>query len=103
MSEPDATAIVALLPTDQGGRAGATPNEWFRCVFSMGERNFDVRLGLDEPLRPGSARRVNVYFLDPEPALATFRPGTAFSVREGGEIGLGRIERARNAGPLAAE
>jgi hypothetical protein len=103
MPDPDVTAIVALLPSDQGGRAGPTPADWFGCVLTAAGRNFDVRLQLGTPLRPGEVRRVAITFLDPAAALSALGPGTPFGLWEGGEIGLGRIEQVRTAGPLAAE
>src|SRR4051812_13245256 len=103
MPRPDAVAIVALLPSDQGGRAGPTPADWFGCVLGVAGRNFDVRLLLDAPLRPGEARRVGLAFLNPEAARSTLGPGASFSLWEGREIGLGRIEEIRSADQLAAE
>jgi len=103
MPEPDAIAAVALLPTDQGGRAGPTPDEWFGCVLAMSSGKYDVRLKLDRALVPGSTRRVAVYFLDPANAKRGLAPGTQFDLWEGGTIGFGRIEKVCTAGSLAAE
>jgi hypothetical protein len=103
MPEPDAIAVVALLPTDQGGRAGPTPDQWFGCVLATSRGKYDVRLKLDRALAPGSTRRVAVYFLDPANARPGLTPGTQFDLWEGGTIGFGRIEAVPAVGPLAAE
>src|SRR4051794_36896621 len=100
---PDAIAVVALLPTDQGGRAGPTPEKWFGCVLTIGGQNYDVRLELDRPPVPGAARRVALHFLDPRSALAGATPGTPFDLWECGTIGFGRIEKVCAVGSLAAE
>ena len=101
MVEPDATAVVALLPTDQGGRLGPTPPEWFGCVLTTASRNYDVRLLLEQPLEPGMTRRVRLAFLDREAAFG-MSPGLVFGLWEGREIGFGRIEQVHRANPLAA-
>ncbi len=76
----DATAIVALLPTSQGGRAGPTPPTQFGCVLKSDARNFDVRLRLSEPLELGTARRVELDVLYPQTALAALKPVVPFSL-----------------------
>ena len=103
MADPDASATIALLPTDQGGRNGPTPDGWFGCVMAVGERNYDIRIALDEPLAPGTTRRVQIQFLEPRSALRVLSPGATFSLWEGREIGFGRIERLRRVDPVAAE
>lgn len=103
MADPDAIAIVALLPSDQGGRNGPTPDRWFGCVMFVGDEKFDVRIALDAPLAPGSTRRVGLQFLDPRSALGVLSPGIGFSLWEGREIGFGRIEELRGVSPIAAE
>lgn len=101
MTEPDATALVALLPTDQGGRLGPTPPEWFGCVLTTVNGSYDVRMMLDQPLKPGMTRRVRLSFLYREAALE-MSPGVTFGLWEGREIGFGRIEQVRQVNPIAA-
>ena len=94
---PDATATVTLLPASQGGRQGPTPPSWFGCILTTKGGNFDVRMRLAEPLRPGASQRVDLYLMSPEQALPHLRQGAQFGVWEGGQIGSGVVEARHHA------
>lgn len=89
--KPDLFANVTLYPTEQGGRRGPTPANWFGCPCTKdphAERNWDCRLLLDGlPLAPGESRRVGIVFLSGEEAANDLRKAGKFFLREGRLIG----------------
>lgn len=91
---PDVIAKIRLLPTSEGGRTGATPEDRFNCIMTIGEKNFDVRLDLHRTgaLRPGQEAIVPVSFYDPEFAKNFIQAGQGFKLREARVIGDGFIE-----------
>ena len=101
MREPDALATMTLLPSEQGGRSGSTPPDWFGCVAITAGGNFDIRMRLRTPLVPGTTQQVDLYFLSPHLAAPHVADGQPFSLWERGIIGSGRVERWHHA--LAAE
>ena len=86
---PDALITVRLLPSEQGGRQGPTPDRIFRCIMVIDGVNLDVRLNLDRQgsLQPGMIRDVEINFLNPEFAKFHVRAGEEFQLRETSIIG----------------
>ena len=101
MRDPDAFATVSLWPVQTGGREMPTPADWFGCIAMTAGGNFDCRMRLDEPLVPGTTRRVQLYFLSPDLAKAHVAGGAPFTLWDGKTIGAGRVERWYNS--VAAE
>ena len=99
MRNPDAIADIHLLSSEAGGRAGATPPDWFGCILVLDDINLDVRMRLKSPLCPGTSQRVELFFLSPHLAAERLRIGTSFNLRESGVIGSGSIAALR---PLPA-
>jgi len=69
----------------------------FKCIMIIGDRNFDVRLHLDQigSLHPGQEALVPVSFLDPEFAKRFVAEGMAFKLREARVIGEGVVKELR--------
>ena len=91
--DPDAVVVVALLPSDQGGRSGPTRPGVFACIMVVDGVNLEVRLRPDGPLLPGTTRRVGLDFLRPWAAHEHLHVGSEFRIREAREIGSGLIEQ----------
>ena len=90
---PDLTVEIALLPTSEGGRAGAIVGEWYGCPIGATNAYFDVRFDLTSIHRvePGTTAVLPAKFLDPTLALPQFQVGREFSIWEGRVIGTGRV------------
>lgn len=89
----DAIVQIELLPTEDGGRSGATPSDKFGCPLEIGSKFYDCRFDLTAsgPLRPGHSSVVPVAFLFPEDVIPLLSEGTTFKLWEGRTIGTGRI------------
>ena len=84
----DITATVNFFSTDAGGRHGPTPSVKFNCLMAIDEKNFDVRLHLEQtgPISPRQTARVPISFLNREHAKKFYSIGTTFTLREVGPI-----------------
>jgi hypothetical protein len=91
---PDALVTVHLLPSEQGGRRGPTPDKTYGCIMMIDGVNLDIRFRLDGvgPLQPGTTRDVGIDFLNPEAAKPHLRIGETFRLREASVIGNGTIK-----------
>ena len=89
----DALAFVIFFPSENGGRKGPTPREYFKCIITIDNINFDVRLNLIESgaIWPGSSTKVLVKFLDITVAKKHFKIGSEFLMREVTIFGYGNI------------
>src|SRR5205823_3402943 len=76
---PHFIADVRLYPTDEGGKSHPALRGWGCPCFVSNDNStagWDARLQLgDEPLEPGSERRVGFIFLSPEGADTMRRAG----------------------------
>jgi hypothetical protein len=90
-------ADVTLYTTENGGRLGSTPPEWFACPCKINRddlQGWDCRILLGGiPMSPGDTRRVEIIFLSPESALPKFSAAGAFFLWEGRVIGEARVVR----------
>ena len=88
-------ADVTLYTTENGGRLGSTPPEWFACPCVINREDlqgWDCRILLGGiPMSPGDTRRVEIIFLSPESALPKLRAAGAFFLWEGRVIGEARV------------
>jgi len=91
--KPDACATIELFPTEQGGRKGATPSNFFGCVFVIHDKKFDGRIILKDTgaIRPGGHATAPIKFLDSVAVLEFISPGMTFELWEMGTIGKGQI------------
>jgi hypothetical protein len=75
-------ADVTLYRTEDGGRRGPTPAEWFGCLCRLTKDStpaWDCRLILEgRRLAPGETRRVGICFLSGECAAQIFRHAGKF-------------------------
>lgn len=92
---PDVVATVHFLETKAGGRNFPTPDTEFRCIMTLDESHFDVRLDLESTgnISPGQTALVPISFLDPARARKYCSVGKEFSLREANKIGTGVIEK----------
>lgn len=92
--KPDATVEIEMLPTANGGRAGATPPNQFGCVFELGGEYYDCRLDLTSsgPLIPGQSANVPLAFLFPEKVVPRLMEGAQFHLWEGHTIATGHVK-----------
>lgn len=91
---PQLVAEVTLYATDEGGRQGLTPPDWFGCICKLAEndrRAWDCRLLLHGfPMAPGETRRIGIAFLWPDQAVPAIVQARKFFLWEGRVIGEGR-------------
>jgi hypothetical protein len=89
---PDILVEVELLPTEQGGRLGATPPDSYSVILGIDGEHWSSRFDLTEfgSITPGATVVAPVKFLSPE-AHTQFTVGRTFSVWEIGDIGHGRV------------
>ena len=90
----DVRAVVTLVPTADGGRAGPTPVARHACRFAIAGREHDCWLFFGEGNRmaPGETLQVGIKFLNRSAALEGVSAGDTFELFEIRRIGLGRIE-----------
>jgi hypothetical protein len=90
-------ARVRLFLADAGGRGGPTPSDKFGCLMVIDEKNFDVRIHLEQigSISPGQTAKVLVSFLDWECARKYCSVGKKFFLRELKTVGDGVIEEIR--------
>lgn len=94
MIKPDILADLNFYKTEDGGRQGATPTNFFGCVISIDQNNFDARLLLEQigSISPGECkRRVPIKFLSSESALNKLKKNSQFLIRDGQIIGKGTV------------
>ena len=92
---PNLIADVTLLPTDEGGRRGPTPADWFGCVCVVDGAMHDCRIDLSAtgPVAPGDQVRLPFRFLVPSAVLPRLAVGAAFDLWEMGTIGHAVVVR----------
>lgn len=92
---PELIADVTLYPTEQGGRKGPTPPDWFGCPCFVSKEHldrWDCRILLQGmPLSPGETRRVGMVFLSPDLAIPALREAGKFYLWDGHFIGEGVV------------
>lgn len=92
---PDLIADVSLYRTEDGGRKGPTPSDFFGCPCLVSQerpvKGYDARLLLGgRPMSPGERRQAGMKFLTPEGAEA-IRSAGKFYLWERGIIGEGQV------------
>lgn len=89
----DIFAKVHLLETREGGRRGATPENFLSCRIRIHGRQHDCRvlMGPDGSLRPGETADRTIKFVNREVALKGVAVGDEFDLLELGKIGAGRV------------
>ena len=90
---PELTAEITLYPTEQGGRKGPTPPDWFGCPCFISKEHLD---GLDccilpqgMPLSRDETRRVGMVLLSPDIVIPALRRAGKSYLWEGHVIGEG--------------
>lgn len=94
MITPDIIADLKFYTTENGGRKGPTPSNFFGCVISIDQNNFDARLLLEQigPIFPGECKRnVPIKFLSTDLALMKLKKKQQFFIRDGQVIGAGKV------------
>lgn len=81
---PDIIAIVELYPTEEGGRNSPTPPHQFRCIFVLGDENYDCLLSLGKTgaLYPGHTYEIPIKFLRPDLIVESLTVGRKFYLRD---------------------
>ena len=92
MRSPDAFVTITLLEAERGGRVGPLLPPYFNCVVQVDSENLSVRLGVEEPMRLGTKRRLPAYFLSPDLARPLLKPGVSFKLWDGHVVGTGLVE-----------
>jgi hypothetical protein len=91
----DIVANINFRNPIDGGRNGPTPNNFFNCIFSFQEKNYDCRLLLEEgigSINPGdTVKYVPIVFFRPDLIKGLLKIGDTFSLRESRIIAEGRI------------
>jgi len=88
----DATIVLRLLRTDEGGRKGPILPGILRGMMTFdGTQCHDFRARIDEDLYPGEARELDVAFLCPDLVAPKIVVGTPFVLMEGRPIGHGHM------------
>jgi translation elongation factor EF-Tu-like GTPase len=93
---PELEATVRFLPTSEGGRQGATPVDFFGCLFEYRGEYFDCWLLLEKvgSVHPGQVVAVPIKLLSPQLLIGDIKVGASFNLREGGQkIAEGEIKR----------
>lgn len=92
MIKPDIIANIRLYPTEEGGRRGPTPSDYWGCIFVYQNETFKCRLLLQDvgPLSPGTEAKVPIKFLSPQ-TVTLLTVGSQFRLREMGVIGEGMV------------
>lgn len=90
---PEIFARVTFLRTEEGGRKGPTPPNFFGCPFFMDEQMNDCRLVLTDvgPVSPGQTVEVPIAFLAPKLVVDRLKVGRTFKLWEMGFIAEGEI------------
>lgn len=85
LEDADIFAEIALLRTDEGGRQGATPADYFGCPVRVHSEYFDARIYIsnDGPLLPGETARAPMRFLRPDLILPLLEVGSEFELWDG--------------------
>lgn len=90
---PEILARVTFLRTEEGGRKGPTPSNFFGCPFLMDEQMNDCRLVLTDvgAISPGQTVEVPIAFLVPKLVVDRLKVGRKFKLWEMGIIAEGEI------------
>jgi hypothetical protein len=90
---PEIVAEITLLPSTEGGREESIRQGEYRGVLGAGGEHFSFRavVPFQDGFQPGHTARLGVQFLFPRAALEHFPVGGAFTLWEGGPIGLGKV------------
>lgn len=91
--KPDFLAEFALLSSEEGGRHGPTPSEWFGCPLGFEGEYFDVRFDLENvgSVKPGGTAVAPGKFLSPQLIKHRLVVGSQFTLWEGRIIGTGKV------------
>lgn len=88
----DATIVLRLLATTEGGRKSPIPKGVFRGVVTFdGLLSHDITTRLHKELRPGESREVDIAFLRPELVASTIGLRSPIALVEGHPIGHGHV------------
>jgi hypothetical protein len=87
----DFVAQIDLLPTAEGGRAGALLSGEWRTVLCVNDQHWSARLSFAGRPGPGETFVAEVELLMPAEAIRLFPAGAEFTVWEGGIKGTGRV------------
>lgn len=100
MITPDFIALIKLFPSSEGGRAEATPENFFGCPLSFGGSLHDCRMLLDEigPIAPGEEKKVPIKMLNIDSVRELLRKGAEFNVWDGRIVGKGKIVKINKVG-----
>jgi hypothetical protein len=96
MINPDVLVKVKFYTTNDGGRSGPTPDNFFGCFFSLNNKNYDGRLLLEGigPINPGDEKKlVPLAFLCPENIKDILKIGTKLLVHDGQCIGEATVSK----------
>jgi translation elongation factor EF-Tu-like GTPase len=88
MSNPQATASLTLLSTENGGRASALASG-YRSLVRFADRDMDIGVEIDVPggeVEPGESAVVGLSFWADEELLPPLPQGLRFELREGARI-----------------
>lgn len=90
---PEILAKVTFRRTEEGGRKGPTPPNFFSCPFFMDEQFNDCRLILSDigSVSPGQTVEVPIAFLAPKLVVNRLKVGRKFALWEMGVIAEGEI------------
>ena len=90
---PNILANITLYKTDQGGRKGPTPKDFFTCVLDFNGEKFSCRMYLYQigSISPGDTVEVPITFTCPELILNRLKIGNKFKIWDGGFKGEGEV------------
>ena len=99
IAEPELTADVTLVRTEDGGRQGPVM-PGYGCLVTISQNEpfegWDALLLLrDEPLQPGETRRLGFVFLSGQKAVEALRTAGRFFLWEGTFIGEAVVVQVR--------
>lgn len=97
---PEFYANVRLLPTSEGGRAGAISYGEYRGVLQLESEAFSFRFFVESErgLELGTSAELGFQLLVPEAGLPLLPVGTHFKLWEGKLIGNGIVTRLQQNG-----
>jgi hypothetical protein len=94
MLNPDVIVDISFYKTENGGRKGPTPPNFFACIFVIDGQNHDCRLLLENvgSVYPGEGKsNVPIKFWCPELVLPKIDINKKFLLRDGQVIAEGKV------------
>lgn len=96
---PDIIVNVEFYKTEDNGRKGPTPRDFFGCIFVINGKNHDCRLLLNKigSIFPGDKKdNIPVKFLCPELVLPKLKEGIKFYLWDGRIVAEGEVKEIIN-------